>query len=84
MKRTVIQLKDRQYETVKRLAASEGVSMAEVLRRAVDLLPGRSTIDREERKRRALAAAGRFNSGVGDIARRHDKYLAETYGEQDA
>ncbi len=81
MKRTVIQLEDRQYETVKRMAASEGVSMAEMLRRAVDLLPSGGAIDREERKRRALAAAGRFSSGVGDISRKHDEYLAQAFSE---
>ncbi len=82
MKRTVMQLEDRQYETLKRMAASEGVSMAEMLRRAIDLMQqGPGHVDREERKRRALAAAGRFRSGSRDTARRHDEYLAEAIGE---
>lgn len=37
-------------------------------------------IDPEERKRRAIAAAGRFRSGVTDLAANHDRYLEESYG----
>ncbi len=29
------------------------------------------------RRQRAIAAAGRFRSGLGDLSARHDKYLAE-------
>jgi hypothetical protein len=36
-------------------------------------------IDKDERRRRALAAAGRFRSGISDISRNHDKYLEESY-----
>jgi len=31
-------------------------------------------------RRRAIAASGRFNSGVTDISVEHDKYLAEAFG----
>jgi predicted DNA-binding protein len=33
----------------------------------------------EERRRRALAAAGRFRSGVSDLSSKHDRYLEEEY-----
>jgi len=36
-------------------------------------------IDQDERRRRALAAAGRFRSGKSDISINHDKYLEESY-----
>jgi hypothetical protein len=36
-------------------------------------------IDQEERKRRAIAAAGRFHSGLTDLATDHDRYLEESY-----
>jgi predicted DNA-binding protein len=36
-------------------------------------------IDQDERRRRALAAAGRFRSGISDISIRHDKYLEDAY-----
>ena len=36
-------------------------------------------IDQEERRQRALAAAGRFRSGKSDISINHDKYLEDAY-----
>ena len=36
-------------------------------------------IDPDERRRRALAAAGRFRSGISDISINHDKYLEDAY-----
>jgi len=79
--RTQIQLDERQAERLKAVAASRGLSMAEWIRRAVDsaLLTG-GLPDKEEQRRRAIAASGRFDSGVTDISVEHDKYLAETFG----
>ena len=37
------------------------------------------SVDLPERRRRAIAAAGRFHSGRPDVAARHDDYLAEAY-----
>ena len=36
-------------------------------------------IDAEERRRRAIAAAGRFHSGASDISAKHDEYLVEAF-----
>jgi hypothetical protein len=36
-------------------------------------------IDQDERRRRALAAAGRFRSGKSDISINHDKYLEDAF-----
>jgi hypothetical protein len=33
----------------------------------------------DERRRRAIAAVGRFRSGQKDISTHHDDYLAEAY-----
>jgi hypothetical protein len=33
----------------------------------------------EERRRRALAAAGRFRSGITDLSLNHDRYLEDDY-----
>jgi len=56
--------------------------MAELIRQALDdWLHSASAVDREERKRRAVAAVGRFNSGVSDLSENHDRYLAEAFGE---
>ena len=38
-------------------------------------------LDREERRRRAIAAAGRFRSGILDLSSRHDEHLENTYAE---
>ena len=36
-------------------------------------------VDYEELKKRAIAAAGRFRSGISDLSSNHDKYLEESY-----
>ena len=41
------------------------------------------SIDREERRRRALSIIGAFSSGVDDLSVNHDEYLAEAYANAD-
>jgi predicted DNA-binding protein len=36
-------------------------------------------IDPAERRRRAIAAAGRFRSGISDLSLNHDKHLEDSY-----
>jgi len=36
----------------------------------------------EEKKRRALAAVGRFSSHISEVSERHDDYLAEVFREE--
>jgi hypothetical protein len=81
MVRTQIQLTERQARELKKMAAREGVSMAEVIRKAVDakIHEGVSGVPWEERVRRAMAVMGKFHSGIRDLAVNHDKYLAEDY-----
>jgi len=81
MVRTQIQLTEKQARELKRMAAREGVSMAEVVRRAVDakIREGVSDLPWEERVRRAMAVMGKFHSGLKDVSRRHDHYLAEAF-----
>ena len=80
MIRTQIQLSEKQARALKDLAARRNVSVAELIRQAVDeQLRAAGTIDPEERKRRALAAAGRFHSGLTDLSTEHDRYLAEAF-----
>jgi Ribbon-helix-helix protein, copG family len=81
MVRTQIQLTENQAERLRTLAAERGVSMAELIRKAVDaLLAGNAAVDVEESRRRALAVVGRFRSGTKDGSRSHDKHLAKAYG----
>ena len=82
MVRTQIQLTESQAERLKRAAAREGVSMAELIRRGVDrLLASRQPMNGVDRRRRAVAAAGRFKSREGDLSGRHYVYFAEAAGE---
>lgn len=82
MIRTQIQLEENQYRVLKELALRQRVSMAELIRRAIQAwLETSAGISDEERRRRAIAAAGRFRSGLGDLAERHDEYLAQIYYE---
>lgn len=80
MFRTQIQLTEDQATTLKRLAHSRRLSVAELIRQAVDsLIKSSSVADIGERRKRALDIVGRFGSGKRDISRKHDKYLAETF-----
>ncbi len=81
MVRTQIQLSEKQAKALKKLAARRNVSVAELIRQAVDeQLRAAGSIDGDERKRRALEAVGRFHSGLSDLSSAHDQYLAEAFG----
>jgi len=80
MIRTQIQLSESQARALKVLAAQRGVSMAGLIRQAVDHLIGE--VDEGisvERRQRAMALTGRFHSGVTDLSSQHDRYLTESY-----
>lgn len=80
MVRTQIQLTDEQSQRLKSLADQRGVSVAELIRASVDaLLRQQGDIDMQERRRRAIAAAGCARSEDADLAANHDRYLAEAY-----
>ena len=82
MVRTQIQLTDEQARAIKKLATAKGVSVAEVIRRAVEGMTRSSTkTDVEERQKRALEISGKFRSGKHDVSKKHDAYLTEVYGK---
>ena len=78
MVRTQISLTDDQMRRLRAEARRRGIPIAAVVRDAVDrVVPGgrashRSAFDR------ALAAAGRFDSGTGDVAASHDEIAGDT------
>ncbi|HWR89421.1 MAG TPA: ribbon-helix-helix protein, CopG family [Dissulfurispiraceae bacterium] len=79
MIRTQIQLTEEQAEALKRIASSRRVSVAEAIREAVDtMIRATTTIDMEERRKRARAIAGKYRSGKEDISAKHDEYLSES------
>jgi hypothetical protein len=80
MKRMQIQLDEEQAKALRRLARNEGRPIAEMIRRSVDaLLRSSQQPTREELRRRAQQAIGRFHSGATDTSSRHDEYLARAY-----
>ena len=80
MIRTQIQLDEDRIKKLKRLAAESGTSMAEMIRRAVDMmLASAAGPDAGYLQQRMMSARGRFRSGRSDVSERHDHYLAEDF-----
>ena len=78
MIRTQIQLTEEQSQTLKKIANQRNISMAELIRQGIDFyIRTCGTITPEERRERAIKAAGRFHSGKTDLSEKHDEYLAE-------
>lgn len=78
MTRIQIQLTDSQAKILHELALKLGVSVPELIRRSVDnyILNSDGTAQ-QYLIERAKAAAGKYKSGVTDLAKNHDLYLAE-------
>jgi len=80
MIRTQIMLTEAQAQALRKQAAAEGRSMADLVRDGVDTVLGaRASSGREHAKSRALAAVGRFRSGLSDLGTRHDDHLADAW-----
>ena len=80
MIRTQVQLTEEQVRALRSLSSARRVSVAELIRQSVGvLIRSAREIDIEERRRRAIAAAGRFHSGASDISTKHDEYLEEAF-----
>ena len=78
MVRTQIQLPEGQVATLKRIAESQNSSMAEIIRQSIDFfVKSKHTEKSMQQRRRAMAAAGKFRSGIHDLASAHDAYLAD-------
>ena len=78
MIRMQIQFTDEQAQALKRAAAERKVSVAALAREAVDrLLVENGDTTSDEARAAALAIMGKFESDRSDVARNHDRYLAE-------
>jgi len=76
MRRLMVQLPEDLYEALRARAAAEGVSAAEVIRRAL-----RAYVP-ADLWGRALRAVGCAEDPAPDVAERHDAYLEEVYGDR--
>ena len=80
MIRTQIQLTEDQAKALKNIAASRRVSVARLIRQAVDtMIESSPPADLEERRRRAMDIIGKFHSGKHDVSKKHDDYLLDAY-----
>jgi hypothetical protein len=77
MIRTQISLTEDQMRRLREEARRRRVPIAEVVREAVDRAVPQDPGDRSSRMERFLNAAGRFHSGTGDLAERHDDIAGE-------
>ncbi len=81
MIRTQIQLTPEQAEWLKRKAARENKSMAELIRSSVDEMIQNDTLPNlEEIRKKAMLAAGKLK-GPADLAENHDTYLSEVFDQ---
>jgi len=81
MVRTQIQLTDEQADAITKIAKSRRISIAEVIRQAVNNTIKTNTVDAAELCRRSIEVTGKYRSGKRDVSGEHDKYLAELLAE---
>lgn len=80
MIRTQVQFTEEQWKALKRLAADQHVSVAELVRQSVDqLIRAPENQDVDEYIRLAEEIVGKYQSGLTDISENHDKYLSENF-----
>ena len=79
MVRTQIQLTDKQAEALRRRSQRENVSVAELVRRAIDAFTRAEPPGEREVRDRAMRAAGSFATGVHDTSTHHDEALADAF-----
>ena len=80
MVRTQVQLTEEQIAKLRQMAAESGKSIAELVRLGVELyLQSQHAPDQNTLRERALRSIGKFKSGLSDVGRNHDQYLAEDF-----
>ena len=79
MVRTQIRLTEQQAQKLKSMAAARGISVAELVRQRVDLLIKTAAEPmHQEMVQKLKELAGKYTTGITDLAENHDSYLEET------
>jgi post-segregation antitoxin (ccd killing protein) len=79
MLRTQIQIEEDQIKWLRNRARERGVSVSHLIREGVEFYRKHEDWLPEDKKKKALAAIGRYASGVSDISDKHDDYLAKAF-----
>jgi len=77
MIRAQIQFKETTYKRLKEQSKDSGKSISELVRGSLD-----QTLDQQEMEKkwiRALQSAGKFESGLKDLAEKHDQHLGDRW-----
>lgn len=81
MVRTQVQLREDQAQTLRLMAREQQLSVAELIRRSIDLyLAVADEQPLDQKYERALALAGKYQDAA-DFGRNHDHYLADAFAD---
>jgi hypothetical protein len=78
MKPVQIHFRPVQIETARSVANRRGVSFAELVRQALDEFLAETPVEEDP----LWNIIGSFDSGRGDLAEKHDEYLARTIAQE--
>jgi len=78
-----VYLDERRAQTLARLAQTLATSQSDVLRQGIDLLAGHVFPVDDEPLLGLIGLAATEASSPGDLAERHDKYLAQIHRDND-
>ena len=78
MKPIQVYLRQDQIDPLRPEAKRRGVSLAELVRQGVDRLLEEAPVEEDP----LWKIVGIMDSGVGDLAEKHDKYLTEIYAQE--
>jgi hypothetical protein len=78
MVRTQVSLTDEQMRRLRAEARRRRMPIAAIVREAVDRAVPADPGERRAQFQRALSAVGRFDSGSGDVAARHDEIAGDS------
>jgi len=82
MVRIQIQLTEDQAKALKKIAQSRHLSVAELIRKAVDtVIKSNTVVNAEENHKRAMEIVGKFSSGKRDVSKKHDLPLTVAYNK---